>query len=190
MSSPTPIYFPGYAVPRGTYSAPPPRRTSRARVLLIWFSAIAVIAVALVGVTMLISKPPIRYACPPDCGRPPTGTPVKTNPRFTAPDGTFSVSYPAAGAAYKVTTKPNGVTADLLAGDGGTLQLFSEPATNRSPEQIAKSLISQTFPDARTAYKIPNAMIGYQPGYGEAADCWPQGANSSYMKMRLIVMVA
>ena len=190
MSSPTSSYFPGYAVPRGTYSAPPPRRTSHARVLLIWFSAIAVIAVALVGVTMLISKPPIRYACPPDCGRPPTGTPVKTNPRFTAPDGTFSVSYPAAGAAYKVTTKPNGVTMDLLAGDGGTLQLFSEPATNRAPEQIAKSLISQTFPDARTAYKIPNAMVGYQPGYGEAADCWPQGANSSYLKMRVIVMVA
>jgi len=28
-------------------------------------------------------------------------------------------------------------------------------------------------------------MVGYQPGYGEAADCWPQGANSSYMKMRV-----
>ena len=51
-------------------------------------------------------------------------------------------------------------------------------------------MISQTFPDARTAYKIPNAMVGYQPGYGEAADCWPQGANSSYMKMRVLVMVA
>jgi hypothetical protein len=33
-------------------------------------------------------------------------------------------------------------------------------------------------------------MVGYQPGYGEAADCWPQGANSSYMKMRVLVMVA
>ena len=51
-------------------------------------------------------------------------------------------------------------------------------------------MISRTFPDARTAYKIPNAMVGYQPGYGEAADCWPQGANSSYMKMRVLVMVA
>jgi hypothetical protein len=185
----TPTYFPGYAVPQGTYSAPPVRY-SRARLLLIWFSAIAVIAVALVGVTMLISKPPARYMCPPNCGRPPTGTPVETNPRFIAPDGAFSVSYPAEGAAYKVTTKPNGITADLLAGDGGTLQLFSEPAANRSPEQIAKSLISKTFPDTRTAYKIPNAMVGYQPGYGEVADCWPQGMNSSYMRMRVMVMVA
>jgi hypothetical protein len=190
VSTPTPDYFPGYAVPPGTYSAAPARRASHARVLLIWFSAIAAIAAALVGVTILISKPPVRYACPPDCGRPPTGKPVETNPRFTAPDGAFSVSYPATGSAYRITTNPNGVTADLLAGDGGTLQLFSESATNRSPEQIAKSLISRTFPDARTAYKIPNTMVGYQPGYGEAADCWPQGANSSYLKMRVIVMVA
>ena len=189
MSTPTPTYFPGYAVPQGTYSAAPVRH-SRARVLLIWFSAIAVIALVLVGVTMLITKPPVRYACPPDCGRPPTGTPVEINPRFTAPDGSFSVSYPAEGAAYKVTTKPNGITADLLAGDGGTMQLFSQPAANRSPEQIAKDLIKQTFPDTRTAYLIPNAMVGYHPGYGEAADCWPQGSNSSYMKMRVMVMVA
>ena len=51
-------------------------------------------------------------------------------------------------------------------------------------------MIKPTFPDARTAYEIPNAMVGYQPGYGEAADCWPQGANSSYMRMRVLVMVA
>jgi hypothetical protein len=189
MSTQTPDYFPGYAVPRGTYSAAPVR-TSRARVLLIWFSAIAVVAAALVGVSSMITKPPVRYACPPDCGRPPTGTPVEVNPRFTAPDGSFSVSYPAEGAAYKVSTKPNGITADLLAGDGGTMQLFSQPAGNRSPEQIAKDLIKQTFPDTRTAYLIPNAMVGYYPGYGEAADCWPQGSNSSYMKMRVLVMVA
>ena len=131
MTTTTPTtanYFPGYAVPRGMYSAPPVRHTSRARVLVIWFSAIAVVAVALVGVTMMISKPPARYMCPPNCGRPPVGTPVEINPRFIAPDGAFSVSYPAEGSAYKITTKPNGVTADLLAGDGGTLQLFSEPA--------------------------------------------------------------
>jgi hypothetical protein len=158
--------------------------------VLTWFLAIAVIALALVGVSAMIAKPPARYVCPPDCGRPPTGTPVEVNPRFSAADGSFSVSYPAEGTAYKITTKPNGVTADLLAGDGGTLQLFSQPAGGRSPEQIAKDLVKQTFPDTKTAYPIPNAMVGYQPGYGEAADCWPQGSNSSYMKMRVLVMAA
>jgi hypothetical protein len=118
------------------------------------------------------------------------GKPVAINPLFTAPDGSFSVSYPVAGAAYRVTTKPNGVTADFLAGDGGTLQLMSQPAAGRTPKEIAESLVRQTFPDARTAYEIPNAMVGYQPGYGLVADCWPQGANSNYMRMRVIVMAA
>ncbi|OBK77043.1 hypothetical protein [Mycobacterium sp. 1164985.4] len=190
MSAPTTNFFPGYAVPAGTYAAPTPRRTSRRRLVLTWFAAIAVLAAALVGVSALLAKPPVRYVCPPDCGRPPTGTPVSINPRFTAPDGAFSVSYPAPESSYRVSTKPNGVTAELLAGDGGTLQLFSEPAVGRPAREIAKSLVKKTFPDTRTAYEIPNAMVGYQSGYGEVADCWPQGANSSYMRMRVLVMVA
>ena len=190
MSTLAPDYFPGYAVPQGTYHAPAVRQASHVRVLLIWLGVIAAVALALLGVTLMMSKPAPRYMCPPNCGRPPTGTPVETNPRFTAPDGAFSVSYPAEGSAYSISKNPDGVTADLHAGDGGTLQLISEPAANRSPEQIAKTLISRTFPDARTAYQIPNAMVGYQPGYGEAADFWPQGANGSYLKVRVLVMVA
>jgi hypothetical protein len=149
-----------------------------------------VAAAVLVGVSAFVTKPSARYVCPPDCGRPPMGKPVEANPRFTAPDGAFSVSYPAPGSAYKITTKPNGVTADLLAGDGGTMQLFSRPAANQAPQAIATGLVKQTFPDTRTAYEIPNTMVGYQPGYGVVADYWPQGVSSSYLRMRVIVMVA
>jgi hypothetical protein len=112
------------------------------------------------------------------------------NPRFTAADGTFSVARPADGSAYKITTADQGVTANLLAGDGGTLRLFSVPAAGRTPKQIATTLVNQTFPDTKTAYEIPNTMVGYQPGFGMAADCWPQGATASYSRMRVIVMVA
>lgn len=189
MSAPT-TFFPGYAVPAGDYAAPQPRHTSRTGLVLTWFVVIAVIAGSLLWLSARMAKPPVRYICPPDCGHPPSAAPVSINPRFTAADGSFSVSYPAPGSAYRVTTKPNGVTADFLAGDGGTLQLFSEPAAGRSPEEIAKELVRSTFPDTRTAYEIPNAMVGYQPGYGEVADCWPQGANASYLRMRVIVMAA
>ena len=58
------------------------------------------------------------------------------------------------------------------------MQLFSQPAAGRTPEQIANTLVKETFPDTKTAYEIPNAMVGYQPGYGLVADCWPQGSNS------------
>jgi hypothetical protein len=148
------------------------------------------VAAGLVGLSGVVTKPSARFMCPPDCGKPPTGSPVTTNPRFTAGDGAFSVSYPAPGTAYTVTQNPNGVTAKFTAGDGGTLQLFSTPAAGRAPKDIATALVKQTFPDTKTAYRIPNAMVGYVPGYGEAADCWPQGANSSYTRMRILIMVA
>jgi hypothetical protein len=115
---------------------------------------------------------------------------VATNPRFTAPDGGFSVAYPATGAAYTVTTAANGVTADLLVGDGGTMQLISKPAAGRTPKEIATALIEDTYPDADMDYEIPNAMVGYQPGYGMVLDSWPQNATGDYMRLRVVILAA
>jgi hypothetical protein len=181
---------PGYSTTAGSYTAPPVHRTSQAWLLRAWGAVIVMVAVALVGLSVVIHQPPARYVCPPDCGHPPTGVPVMANPRFTAPGGEFSVSYPAPGSAYRITTGPSGVRADFLGGDGGTMQLMSRPARGQTPEEIANGLVRETFPDTRTAYEIPNAMVGYVPGYGLVADCWPQGANSNYLRMRVIVMVA
>jgi hypothetical protein len=180
----------GYSTQAGTYAAPTLPKTSHRRLLIVWVAAIGVVAAGLVVMSGAISKPSARYVCPPSCGTPPIGQPVTINPRYTAADGTFSVAYPAPGTAYKVTTGDRGVVAELLAGDGGTMRLFSEPAAGRTPKEIANELVKQTFPDTKTAYEIPNAMVGYQPGYGLAADCWPQGATSSYSRMRVVVMVA
>lgn len=80
--------------------------------------------------------------------------------------------------------------AEFLGGDGGSMQFFSVPVAGRSAEQIAKELVGKRFPDTRTAYEIPNAMVGYQRGFGEIVDWWPQGANSNYQRMRVLIMVA
>jgi hypothetical protein len=180
----------GYSTQSGTYVAPAMRKTSHRRLLVVWVAAIGAVAAVLVAMSGAMEKPSVRYMCPPGCGRPPIGQPVTINPRYTAVDGSFSVAYPAPGSAYKVTMADHGVTADLLAGDGGTMRLFSEPAAGRTPKEIATALVNKTFPDTKTAYEIPNTMVGYQPGFGMAADCWPQGATASYSRMRVIVMVA
>ncbi len=180
----------GYAVPAGTYQAAPVRRTSYPRILLAWGIGVLVVAGALFGLSAKRATPPVLFACPPECGSPPTGVPIEINPRFTAADGSFSVSYPAPGTAYAITTDPSGVEARFTGGDGGVLHLFSEPAHGRTPKQIAQELVAKTFKDTKTAYEIPNAMVGYVPGYGEVVDCWPQGSSASYQRMRVIVMVA
>ena len=109
-------------------------------------------------------------------------------PRFTAPG--FSVSYPAPGSAYTIATAPSGVTATYTGGDGGVMQLFSEPANGRSPRDIVKAAIRRTHPNAKVDYEIPNAMVGYQPGYGEVADSWPQSSTARYSRVRILVMAA
>lgn len=183
-------FFPGHAVPSSTGSTRAIRRTSPWKVLAILGTGIALVAGVLVWISARSSQSPARYMCPPDCGRPPTGQAVAINPVFTAPDGSFSVSYPVASSAYQVSTNPTGVIAEFHAGDGGMLQLFSQPASGRNAKDIAKSLLAKTFPDTTIAYDIPNAMVGYHPGYGLVADMWPQCATSNYLRMRVLVVVA
>jgi hypothetical protein len=130
------------------------------------------------------------FQCPPDCGQPPRGMPVAVNPRYTAPDGSFSVSYPAPNAAYEVTLDDHGVTARFTAGDTGSIRLFSKPAAGRTPKEIVKSLIQQRYPGAKLAYEVPNAMVGYESGYGEVDDFWPVGGSGTATRIRIIVLAA
>ena len=79
---------------------------------------------------------------------------------------------------------------DFVAGDTGTLALFGEPARDRTPQQIVMDLLKAKYPDATVAYEIPNASVGYQPGYGVAADAYPQNSTGRYTRLRVLIMVA
>jgi len=181
---------PGYAVPAGSYAAVPVRHITYARLLLPLGAGVAVAAAAAVTISVLVTPAVPRYVCPPDCGRPPIGEPVTTNPRFTASDGEFSVDYPGPGTAYDATLDPDGVNLEFTAGDTGTMQFFGQPAGDRTPKQIADSLIAESYPDATTDYEIPNALVGYEPGYGVVKDEYPQDSSGTYTRLRLLVMVA
>ena len=170
--------------PRGTVEARP------ARVLTAFGVAVAAMAAIGVAAAALATPAEATYVCPPDCGRPPVGQPIESNPRFYAEDGAFSVQYPGPGSAYEATLEPDGVMLDFVGGDTGTLRLFGMPADGRTAKQIAEELIAEHYPDAETEYEIPNALVGYQPGYGVVADDFPQDANGTFTRLRLIVMVA
>ena len=185
-----PDSFEGYAVPPGRYTARRVRGPKYFATLGLWVLILVAGMMILALVDRRIDNVATRYACPPDCGRPPIGLPVTTNPRFTAPDGSFSVAYPAPGAAYDVALQPNGVIADWIAGDGGTLRLFSEPANGRDAKQIAKEFLENGFPDVQTAYELPNATVGFHLGYGEVSDFWPIGTAGGPNRLRLITVVA
>ncbi|CAN5539759.1 hypothetical protein BH09ACT7_BH09ACT7_35460 [soil metagenome] len=181
--------FPGYGLQQRSYSAEPLRYTSLRRLLVVLVIGLSTVVAVLVTTSVLITEPLVRYSCPPDCGRPPTGVPVHASPRFTAPDGSFSVSYPSPGSAYEISTEDDGVSAEFTAGDGGTMELFSEPAAGRSAEQVVDELIKEKQPDATVAYVLPNATVGFQLGYGVVLDVYPKSADGS-MRTRIVVVAA
>ncbi|MDT5258015.1 MAG: hypothetical protein QOD10_3095 [Mycobacterium sp.] len=185
-----PAARPGYAVPTGTYAVVPVRHTTHTGLLTALAAGAAVAAAAAVTVSVLVTPVVPRYVCPPDCGQPPIGKPVAANPWFTSSDGKFAVQYPRAGTAYEVTLNPEGVDVNFTAGDTGTMEFFGMPAGDRTPKQIAEALIGEHYPDATTDYEIPNALVGYQPGYGVVKDEYPQDASGTFTRLRLLVMVA
>jgi RsiW-degrading membrane proteinase PrsW (M82 family) len=181
---------PGYALPAGSYQAVPVRNTTHARLLTTVGAGVVVAIAAAVTISVFATPAVPNYVCPPDCGRPPIGKPVETNPWYTSSDGRFSVQYPRGGTAYEVTLADDGVEVNFTAGDTGTMQLFGVPAQDRTAKQIAEQLIGEHYPDAATDYEIPNALVGYQPGYGVVKDEYPQDASGTFTRLRLLVMVA
>jgi hypothetical protein len=184
------LHWPGYSLPDQTYTAPAVRSTSAARLLIVVVTVAVLVAAGSAALSMWLTPPEALVVCPPDCGTPPISKPVATNPRFTPSTGEFSVSYPGEGTAYDATFEPNGVVLDLLAGDGGTLRLFGQPANGQTPHQIADDLLEQHYPDATFAYEVPNAFVGYELGYGEVADDYPPDAIGDDGRNRVMIMVA
>lgn len=165
------------------------RSTSPTRLLLIVAVVVLLVTAGSVVVSVWLKPAAALVVCPPDCGTPPISKPVSTNPRFTSDDGEFSVSYPGPETAYDATFEPNGVVLDLLAGDGGVLRLFGQPANGQTPRQIADDMLREHYPDATFDYEIPNAFVGYQLGYGEVADDYPADAIGDDDRNRVLIMV-
>jgi hypothetical protein len=208
----TAALFPGYATPGAAYTAPLLRDTSRTRLLLSVAAVLAVAVAVFATITVNVTPAPVSYACPPDCGRPPIGPPVgdapgqagagagaptpqpsaplvavHTFPRFNSPDGKFSVTYfPAA----QVITAPDGVILRYPGLFDGEIRLFETSAHHRTPLQVVKGYIEDRYPTAHSDYEIPNAMVGYEPGYGEVDDFSPDNPNATYRQGRVLVMAA
>ncbi len=167
-----------------------PKRTSTARLLTVLGAGAVVVAAVGVGVSALVTPRAPKVVCPPDCGRPPILDPIESNPRYVSKDGRFSVQYPGPGSAYEATLNDDGVDLKFVGGDTGTMQFFGAPAGGKSAKEIAEYLIGEKYPDATVDYEIPNAMVGYQPGYGVVVDEYPQDADGDFARLRLVAMVS
>jgi hypothetical protein len=168
----------------------PVRYTTHRWLLTNLGAGLAVAVAAGLTASVLATPPRPRYTCPPDCGRPPIGQPIDVNPRFVAETGEFSVQYPGSGSLYKATLYPDWVALEYMGGDTGTLDLWGEPAGKRTAKQVIDQMVAEYYPDATLDYEIPNAMVGYQPGYGAVYDEYPQDSSGKFTRLRLVALAA
>ena len=106
-----------------------------------------------------------------------TGSP---QPSFSPPmTGPSRWPTPGPGTAYTVTMESGGVTLSFLGGDGGTLRLFGEPAANGALSRLPTISSRAPSPMRPPPLELPNATVGYQPGYGEFADVFPKALRSA-----------
>ncbi|MGH3971099.1 MAG: hypothetical protein ACRDTV_24070 [Mycobacterium sp.] len=110
---------------------------------------------------------------------------MRTYPRSTFADGGFSVAIPDGDS---ITKASDGVVVHF--GDYGDAALLGTPAKNRTPRQVVEDYLKEHFPDASIDYEIPNAMVGYEPGYGEIDDLYPTNPNANFQHERVLVMAS
>jgi hypothetical protein len=168
----------------------PVHYTTRGWLITTLGAGLAVAVAAGLTASVLATPPRPRYTCPPDCGRPPIGKPIDINPRFISTDGEFSVQYPGPGSLYTATLYPDWIELTYVGGDTGTLDLWGEPAGKRTAKQVVDEMIADYYPDATLDYEIPNAMVGYEPGYGAVFDDYPQDSSGTFTRLRLVAMSA
>jgi hypothetical protein len=186
-----PWAHPGYAVPPA--ARPQVKHTSHTKLIAVFaVGLLVVVGVFLVAAKAATPGQPKSAPCPPTCPQPPVGAPVSALPKFTAKDGSFTVSYYPANSRVDVKTDASSVTEKISPANGedSTIVLLGESADGRTAEQVVSALIDKAFPDAKAAYVIPNATLGYQPGYGEILDAYPQTTSGDFSHQRIIVMAA
>ncbi len=177
--------YPGPAL-----ALPQVKHTHHAKLITFLVAGLLVLGGAVTGIGEWVTPAHKSYVCPPDCGHPPTAKPVSNVPRYVGSGKAYSVEYFPSTHTVSSSTDSGGVTEKLQVGDGGAIRLFATPAGGRTAQQVATDLVRKAFPDAKRAYTVPNAVVGYQPGYGEVDDVYPQSSDGSYAHDRLEVMVA
>lgn len=185
---PPPGAWQGYAVPVSPAAVPKPKHSSHLKVVGLLVLVGAIVAGAIVGVSVALTPGTKTYVCPPDCGAPPHGAPLANQPTFNGPGGAYSFEY-LDGGKLTVSKDRTGVTIVHPHGPT-TMKIFGADAQGRTAQQVAHDLITSSYPDAQQAYVIPNAFVGYRPGYGEVDDVQLQGGQAAYSHARLVVMVA
>ena len=186
--------------------APQGHRLSHVTMVALLLAGLALLTGILVVVAVFAPAPP-PAPCPPlRCQAPPIGdmgaassegTQASSQGRlYRNPQG-FTVRYypfPGTTTYPGVSTNASSITFSFpfKASYGGTsyLTVIGQPDGGATPQQIVNDAISAVAPNAQVQFLMPQAYVGYWPGYGEAFETQVASADGSNATYELIVMAA
>jgi len=189
--------------------APPGHRFSHVAMVSLLILALAALTAILV-VVAVVAPPAPPKPCPPlGCQSPPIGqlgaAALQTGPTlqldqpklytnsqgFTVKIYPFfpgSTSYPG----YQTFSDGITLTYPFKASYGGTayLSVIGAPADGNTAEDIVAYEVNQMAPNAQVEYIMPEAYVGYEPGYGAAFETEVASADGQSTTYQIIVEAA
>jgi hypothetical protein len=139
-----------------------------------------------------LQQPSAVSCSPPACVvPPPQQAPLSPPHTYTSSKYGFSLEYSTQHITPSQTTSSS-ISWDAQLGDGSEVSwtILGGPPGGKSAAQIVDDVASKNFPDAQTAYSIPDASVGYTPGAGKVYNVTIAPANGQAVRDRLVVMAA
>jgi hypothetical protein len=166
-------------------------------------AGLSVLTIIFVLIAVVAPPGPPPHCGPLQCQGPPVrhpgatqnasaGAPVTNGVRYTNNQG-FSLRYQQTSGDPSSAATSTGITLNYAYGGHGDttqVQVFGEPAEGTSDQGIVQAIVSQVAPGAQPVYQVPGAMVGYEPGYGEAFDVQSASSDGSTTTTRIIVIGA
>ncbi|MGH9047600.1 MAG: hypothetical protein ACRDVW_09860 [Acidimicrobiales bacterium] len=181
----------------------PVRRFSHRTVVVAMAIGLAVLSLLLVLVTELATPGPPPHCRLLQCQGPPIGhrggapeasttSPIQTTGTLYRSSSGFSFRYPTYPGGPKVSTGSSGIQLTYSFSDGsqGSIAIAGGTTGGLSAEQIVQSELADNFPNAQLVYQLPDALVGYKAGYGEALDDQLTSQDGSTTTYRIITEAA
>ena len=198
---PQPAYAAAYGYPYAYAPASPAQvaAAGRHKTGNVWLWVLAgggvvffMVCMAVIAVLLAGSGPGTR-TCPPTCNPPPRKLPppLASDHVYTSTKYGYSLAY----SDTLLSQQGAQLAVQNDTGIGFTIKSFpfavtAEPAQGRSAQQLAEAIQQKELPDATLVYPLPNAELGYNPGYGAVFDATVQSSSGQALHVRMVVEVA
>jgi hypothetical protein len=196
-----------FGFPEARRRSPPPHRFSHRLLIALLVAGLAVLSVVLV-VVAVVATPGPPAPCPLyQCQGPPIGHPGKTyasqaNPGPPVANGTlytnrqgFSLRFSLIADSFpKISTAASGIgfEYDFASKYGGTADFYVQggQAGGSTAQSLVSQIVSRNFPNAQPVYEMPQPLVGYQPGFGEAYNVEVASSDGTTQTSRILVLAA